>query len=446
MRQDRSSWCRVPAFLIACMGAIALSSAQDDCTWSALVGPAGTGINGTHIYTLTAFDDGTGEALYVGGEFSAAGGVNAPNIARWNGAQWAGLNGGTNGAVQALAVFDDGSAQFLFVGGSFSYAGGSPVHYIARWDGAQWASLASGTNGTVSAMAVYDDGAGPDLYAAGAFTTAGGLAASRFARWDGSAWSAPPGGGFDSTVNAMVVFNDGNGQALYAAGNFSSAGGQPAARIARWDGTSWMPLGTGLNSNAYALAVRNNGNAPVLYVGGNFTSAGGIPANYVASWNGAQWSALGTGAGALVMALHSHPMHAGADEYLFVGGSFVTAGELAASRIACFDGNAWLTLGTGVNSRVRAIATYDDGTGPALFVGGDFTTAGGTAVGRIARWACTPACPPDLNDDGTLDFFDVQAFLGAFAAHDPLADFAADGNFDFFDVQAFLNLYSAGCS
>lgn len=56
-----------------------------------------------------------------------------------------------------------------------------------------------------------------------------------------------------------------------------------------------------------------------------------------------------------------------------------------------------------------------------------------------------PPCPADSNADGLLDFFDVQAFLGAFAAQDPAGDFNADGNFDFYDVQSYLNAYSAGC-
>ncbi len=54
-------------------------------------------------------------------------------------------------------------------------------------------------------------------------------------------------------------------------------------------------------------------------------------------------------------------------------------------------------------------------------------------------------CRADLTLDGTLDFFDVQTFLSAFAAGDPLADWNNDGLFDFFDVQAFLADFSAGC-
>lgn len=54
-------------------------------------------------------------------------------------------------------------------------------------------------------------------------------------------------------------------------------------------------------------------------------------------------------------------------------------------------------------------------------------------------------CAADLNDDGVLNFFDVQQFLALFSAHDSRADFVADGQFNFFDVQAFLAAFSAAC-
>lgn len=54
-------------------------------------------------------------------------------------------------------------------------------------------------------------------------------------------------------------------------------------------------------------------------------------------------------------------------------------------------------------------------------------------------------CPADLNADGVLDFFDLQAFLIGFAAQASPGDYNADGLFDFFDVQAYLNAYSSGC-
>lgn len=56
-----------------------------------------------------------------------------------------------------------------------------------------------------------------------------------------------------------------------------------------------------------------------------------------------------------------------------------------------------------------------------------------------------PTCPPDRNGDGELNFFDVQDFLGDFAAQDASADVTGDGNFNFFDVQMYLASFAAGC-
>ncbi|MHA7812702.1 MAG: GC-type dockerin domain-anchored protein [Phycisphaerales bacterium] len=57
----------------------------------------------------------------------------------------------------------------------------------------------------------------------------------------------------------------------------------------------------------------------------------------------------------------------------------------------------------------------------------------------------TGICVADLTGDGTLNFFDVSAFLSAYNAMNPIADFTGDGVFNFFDVSAFLGAYNAGC-
>ena len=55
------------------------------------------------------------------------------------------------------------------------------------------------------------------------------------------------------------------------------------------------------------------------------------------------------------------------------------------------------------------------------------------------------SCIADLTGAGTLDFFDVSAFLNAYTAMEPLADLTGDGVYDFFDVSTFLNAFNAGC-
>jgi hypothetical protein len=56
-------------------------------------------------------------------------------------------------------------------------------------------------------------------------------------------------------------------------------------------------------------------------------------------------------------------------------------------------------------------------------------------------------CLADLAEPfGTLNAFDVFAFLAAYNTMNPIADFAAPfGVFNAFDVFAFLGSYNAGC-
>lgn len=81
--------------------------------------------------------------------------------------------------------------------------------------------------------------------------------------------------------------------------------------------------------------------------------------------------------------------------------------------------------------RVDAAAVNVGQQGFAVVITGDVSEVSG--------------CISDWNGDGVLNFFDVQDFLGDFAANDPATDLAADGVFNFFDVQAFLAAFSAGC-
>ena len=88
--------------------------------------------------------------------------------------------------------------------------------------------------------------------------------------------------------------------------------------------------------------------------------------------------------------------------------------------------------------------------GQGLQVAQAISADGRTIIGHTGgqgAWiiTLTPDCVADRNDDGVLDFFDVQSFLSGFASSDPSADINGDSLFDFFDVLAYLNLFSAGC-
>jgi hypothetical protein len=144
-------------------------------------------------------------------------------------------------------------------------------------------------NGAVQAITIFDDrrGGGPALYAAGSFTSAGGQAANHVARWDGASW-APLAGGVEGEVEVLGVFDDGGGPALYAGGSFTSAGGLPASHVARWDGASWTPLAAGTSGAVLTLAVFDapDRGGPALLVGGAFTSAIDSADSFLARWQG----------------------------------------------------------------------------------------------------------------------------------------------------------------
>ncbi len=54
-------------------------------------------------------------------------------------------------------------------------------------------------------------------------------------------------------------------------------------------------------------------------------------------------------------------------------------------------------------------------------------------------------CPVDLNNDGEIDFSDIEMFIALYTALDPLADFNDDTEIDFSDIEAFIAQYAAGC-
>ncbi|MBU6414423.1 MAG: hypothetical protein KGS45_13245 [Planctomycetes bacterium] len=71
--------------------------------------------------------------------------------------------------------------------------------------------------------------------------------------------------------------------------------------------------------------------------------------------------------------------------------------------------------------------------------------AGFSLVGGYWPLDGADLCLADINQDGTLDFFDYLDFVAAFSEQLPPADFNYDGNIDFFDYLDFVAAFSNGC-
>ena len=351
------------------------------------------GIDG-QVRDATYFDDGRGSALYVTGRFEVAGAVAARNIARWDGTTWEPLGSGLTSSEQplgmALAVYDDGRGPALYVGGWFSHAGGVTTNNIARWDGTHWEPLGSGVSGGFSAdiqeLLLHDDGSGPALYATGDFDSAGGVSVRNIARWNGATWS-PLGTGIEVGADAMHAFDDGTGSALYVGGGLTEAGGVAVGRIAKWDGTQWSAPASDFESggNVWALEVFDDGRGPALYAAGSMPMSGGVAINNIARYDGSSWEPLGSGLAEFAFALSAHDD--GSGPKLYVGGRFPGAGSVSARQIARWDGSSWSTVGdglTGAGNGVQRLLPTSDGSG--LLALGEFQRSGDVVAHSIAQW------------------------------------------------------------
>ncbi|MBX3011044.1 MAG: hypothetical protein KF832_06030 [Caldilineaceae bacterium] len=429
--------------------------------WSE-VGPGISDDGYDYVTTLAA---GPAEEIYIGGTFRIGGNLRVDNIAQWHADEWSALGAGllrneygdTPATPYAIAVAADGS---VFVGGEFTIAGGMRVSNLALWEDGRWVNI-GGANARVRDLVVVDN----ELYVVGEFTQIGGIAANHVARWNRPTgqWSAL-GAGINDNVYA-VAYADG---LLYVGGAFKAAGNVTAEDVAYWDGVQWHPFGnkmrifevgdqgsevgtyvndllvsgdsvfiaghfqtiqqgtntadrssfhvvhnivewqrstdrwfwlgdqaqrgvsyggySGYNIDANTLAMIGN----TLYVGGHFNQAGGLAASNLARWEMAagQWSSLNASLGGVedpqVNALAAY----GTD--LYVGGKFLSAGNGTVNFVAQLDTatDSWSALDGGVkwyNDRytaVTALAAAPSG----IYVGGDFDKAGGLSATGFAHW------------------------------------------------------------
>jgi Immunoglobulin domain len=396
-------------------------------TWATL----STGMNAP-VYALTVQNG----LLYAGGAFTTAGNVLSTHVASWGGGSWAGtatsMTGsgtlsvlaicGHNGDVVAggnfaavngvtagnLARFITGSSRWVAVntvapvrvfqgaitaGGDFSVTANSGIGIVtaqrcASWDGSQFFAFNdqggfTGPNGPVFALGTYNPN--PFLIGftvfGGSFSSAGGSAVNNLATWRLSSWGTL-GTGFNGTVRALVNYNGG----LYAAGDFTAAGGVACAHIAKYISGVWQPVPTagGFNGTVNTLFVYGGR----LYAGGTFTTAGASSINYLASYNGGNWETVadglfpnGTGSGVYCLTSYSAPGDVNSP-YLVLGGKFVTnfnsVPNLARAGSLVF---AMSGFGSGINDTVRAATIYQGD----LVIGGDFTATPGGAMNHIAR-------------------------------------------------------------
>ena len=339
-----------------------------------------SGTNGI-INTLALSPDGD---IYVGGNFTEAGGISTRNLAIWNDETgWRAFGGaGPNGDINDIVISDDGD---IFIGGAFTEIDGTSANNIAQWSDNQWKVLGAGTEGPVAVLVLNDQN---QLFAGGAFVNAGGIEVNNIAVWD-NAWAAliDDNSSIAGTNNEIRSLALDENQVLYIGGNFSTAGGNAANRIATWNGSQWNTLGDGTSGFVQALAI----NQDYVYAGGNFALAGGETVNRIARWNRNQntWENLDQGLSNNVNALALD------SQYIYVAGSFETAirqnsEHIIVNNVARWSSdNSWEALGqntnVGIDTRANTLLILPGDTSQ-IFVGGNFSKAGAIDASNVAFW------------------------------------------------------------
>lgn len=186
-----------------------------------------------------------------------------------------------------------------------------------------------------------------------------------------------------------------SGNDVYVGGYFHSAAGMQSGsfnNIAHWNGRGWVAMGVGVGTsiqqvNGIAVSGSN------VYVVGTFTTAGTVAASHVAMWNGTAWSSMN---GGLTYGTNTDSIEGDSvavyGTKVVVGGVFTAAGGVAANSIAGWNGTAWSAFGSGIQTcvgcgslqpgPVDALAVM----GTTLYAGGNFQQAGSVVVNSVASW------------------------------------------------------------
>ena len=163
---------------------------------------------------------------------------------------------------------------------------------------------------------------------------------------------------------------------MYVGGGFSTSGSDTLYNCGGWNDTLFAGMGMsgnwGTNDSVWCFTLFK-GN---IYAGGSFTTAGGVAANHIAMWDGVAWHAVGNGFNSAVHTLAVY------NDSLYAGGDFTASGSTSIAHIAKWNGTKWHQVSTGVNDDVDAMYAWKN----ALYISGDFTQAGSLTVNHICKW------------------------------------------------------------
>jgi len=213
--------------------------------------------------------DGSG-GWYIGGDFTYVAGQARTRLAHIlsNGSLDPLFAATADNSVYCMALVNNR----LYIGGNFYYVDGATEPKLSAVDPVTGA-LAGWYPGVNNVVYALTPDSNNHLYAAGAFTTIGGQSISYAACLDGTTGQALPtyNPAPNNAVNAVVLSPDGG--TVYLGGSFTQVGGQLRGYIASTDTSgNVLPWAPNADSTVNSLAIDPSGNP--IYVAGAFSLIG----------------------------------------------------------------------------------------------------------------------------------------------------------------------------
>jgi len=352
-------------------------------------------LDGTSVGVLALLFDGA--RVFVGGRFTHSHSQQRNSLAAVDAVTGATLPWNASLAhrydLTTVAAIER-SGEVLFIGGSFSAAGsgrrtnlaavGAETGQLLNWQG--------GAEGSLDAISLRGD----TVLVGGWTRSCGGVSRMNIAAFDrtsgaASEWQPSPiGPVYEGDVRAVLPV----GAVVYAGGRFSEANEQPRYGAAAFGAANgellpWNPVVSGV----VQTMVEHDG---LIYLGGYFDSVNGVLRNHLA----AVGSTSGQLAGWDLSASYTVFALAVDADTLFAGGMFWHVGGQERHGVAAID----LTRGAatewnpGIDGVVSALA-IDDGR---VYAGGYFSNVGPNGAGGIAAISRVTALrdpwPPLMGD------------------------------------------------
>ncbi|HYE62325.1 MAG TPA: hypothetical protein VD997_10035 [Phycisphaerales bacterium] len=240
-------------------------------------------------------------------------------------------------------------------------------------------NTAASLSGTVTAATTFRG----QLLASGNLQV-GGIT-TRFARFNGQSWEAVPNLTVNGDVNTLVSRTENGNEVLYIGGTFSTVNAQPSIGIVRWDGSTvtHFPGLFSQSGGVAAIEFFDSGAGPEMHI---------AMRSLVAKWNGAAWTSIGVTTGnSNIRALHT--FNDGSGTKLYAAGYFTSIAGQPIHSIAAWDGATWHAANAGLLPQegfptdIYTLTVHNDGAGPRLHAAGCINTIarnfGDTAVARL---------------------------------------------------------------